>query len=99
MVGAWSLFTDVLMSWEPGKVKIVGADALPAQLPYVKKGIVSKLYAQDTYGWGYRSVELLADKVISGKEPVKIKEYAPLIPVSKENVVEFEKNWEKWLHQ
>jgi ribose transport system substrate-binding protein len=99
MVGSWSLFTDALLSWEPGKIKITGADALPAQLPYIKKGVVEKLFAQDTYGWGYRSIELLADKIIMGKDPVQVIEYAPLTPVSEENVTEFEKNWEKWLHR
>jgi ribose transport system substrate-binding protein len=34
MVGSWSLFTDALLKWEPGKVKIVAMDALPAELPY-----------------------------------------------------------------
>ena len=67
MIGSWSLFTDALMKWEPGKVKIVAMDALPAELPYLQKGVVSKLYAQQTYQWGCRSMELLVDKVILGK--------------------------------
>lgn len=58
MIGSWSLFTDALMKWEPGKVKIVAMDALPAELPYAKKNVVSKLFAQQTYGWGCRSIEL-----------------------------------------
>jgi len=98
MVGAWALFTDALMKWEPGKIKIVAADALPAELPYVRKGIVAKLFAQHTYNWGYRSIEILADRIIFDKDPENIHEYSALIPVSKENVDEFAKNWEKWLH-
>lgn len=27
MIGSWSLFTDALLKWEPGKVKIVAMDA------------------------------------------------------------------------
>lgn len=52
MIGSWSLFTDALLKWEPGKVKIVAMDALPAELPYVRKGVVQKLFAQQTYKWG-----------------------------------------------
>jgi ribose transport system substrate-binding protein len=99
MIGSWSLFTDALLKWEPGKVKIVAMDALPAELPYLRKGIVARLYAQQTYQWGYRSVEILADKVILGKDPPEAIEYSPLLPVDKKNVEEFEQNWKKWLRQ
>jgi len=99
MIGAWCLFTDALMKWEPGKVKIIAVDALPAQLPYVRKGVVARLYAQQVYKWGYRSIELLADKVILGKEPKNVRDISALIPVTKENVDEYAKNWKKWLRQ
>jgi ribose transport system substrate-binding protein len=99
MIGSWSLFTDALMKWEPGKVKIVAMDALPAELPYLKKGIVSKLYAQQTYAWGYRSMELLANKVIQEKSPEGPIEYSPLLPVSREDADAFGENWKKWLRE
>ena len=98
MVGSWALFTDALLKWEPGKVKIVAMDALPAELPYVQKDVVQKLFAQQTYQWGWQSVNLLAEKVIEGQNPPTI-EYSPLIPVTKTNVDEFAKNWKQWLHQ
>jgi ribose transport system substrate-binding protein len=99
MVGAWSLFTDVLLKWEPGKVKIIAMDALPAELPYLRKGIVQKLFAQQTYQWGHRSIELLADKAILHKPTATPLEYSPLLPVTNDNVDEFEKNWKQWLRQ
>lgn len=99
MIGSWCLFTDALMKWEPGKVKIVAMDALRPELPYVRKGIVARLYAQQTYQWGYRSVEILADKVINHKDPETPLEYSPLLPVDKNNVDEFEGNWKKWLRE
>ncbi|MGO8678853.1 MAG: substrate-binding domain-containing protein [Limisphaerales bacterium] len=99
MVGSWSLFTDALLKWEPGKVKIVAMDALPAELPYVRKGVVQNLFAQQTYKWGWRSIELLADKVVLGKDPDRVLDYSPLPPVTKQNVDEFEQNWKKWLRQ
>lgn len=99
MVGAWSLFTDALMKWEPGKIKVVAADALPAELPYLRKGIVSELFAQQVYSWGTRSVELLVDRVIAGKIPKQVHEISPLVPVTKENVDSFAQNWKMWLHE
>jgi ribose transport system substrate-binding protein len=99
MIGSWSLFTDTLLKWEPGKIKIVAMDALPAELPYVRKGVVARLYAQQTYEWGRRSIEILADKVVDHKEPASTMEYSPLILVDKNNVDEFEQNWKKWLRQ
>ncbi|HEY4414402.1 MAG TPA: substrate-binding domain-containing protein [Verrucomicrobiae bacterium] len=98
MVGSWALFTDALLKWEPGKVKIVAMDALPAELPYLRKGVVQKLYAQQTYQWGWQSVDLLAQKVIEKKNPNAII-YSPLIPVTATNVDEFEQNWKQWLRK
>jgi ribose transport system substrate-binding protein len=99
MIGSWALFTDALLKWEPGKVKIVAMDALPAELPYVRKGVVARLYAQQTYQWGYRSIEILADKVISKKDPVPAVQYSPLPLVDKSNVDQTERDWKKWLRQ
>jgi ribose transport system substrate-binding protein len=99
MIGSWALFTDALLKWEPGKVKIVAMDALPAELPYVRKGVVARLYAQQTYQWGYRSIEILADKVIRKKDPATVAEYSPLPLVDKNNADQIEQNWKKWLRQ
>lgn len=99
MIGSWSLFTDALLKWEPGKVRIVAMGALPAELPYVRKGVVQKLYAQQTYQWGWRSMEILADKVVFGKAPQQVLDFSPLLPVTKDNVDAFDKNWKTWLRQ
>jgi ribose transport system substrate-binding protein len=99
MIGSWSLFTDALLKWEPGKVKIVAMDALPAELPYLTRGVVQKLYAQQTYRWGVRSVELLADKVILGRNPANVMDYSELPPVTKDDVQQYEQNWKKWLRE
>jgi ribose transport system substrate-binding protein len=99
MVSAVCLFTDALMKWEPGKIKVVAMDALPVQLPYLRKGVAQKLLAQETYKWGYCSIQLLADKVILGKDPPQVLNYAPLVPVTKDNVDEFGQNWKKWLRR
>jgi ribose transport system substrate-binding protein len=97
MVGGWPLFSDALMNWTPGQVKIVAVDALPAQLKYVEKGIVQVLLAQRVYGWGHRSVELLIDKLHHGQSPPQPRDIAELDRVTKENVAEYAKNWDKWL--
>ena len=97
MIGGWPLFTRDALKWEPGTVKVVSVDALPPQLGYLKDGHVQLLLAQDCYGWGYKSVQILLDKVVKGKSPDKPMVIDPLTPVTKETADEFGKKWDKWL--
>jgi ribose transport system substrate-binding protein len=97
MVGGWPLFTDNALKWTPGTVKVVAVDALPAQLAYVNDGHVQELLAQQCYEWGNTSVQLLVDKVVNNKSPASSFVPSPLIPVTKDNVAEYAKNWDKWL--
>lgn len=97
MIGGWPLFTENALKWKPGAVQCVSVDALPAQLAYIRSGHVPVLLAQQCYEWGHRSVELLFDKIVLKKDPPAVKEISPLIPVTKETVDAFAKNWEKWL--
>jgi ribose transport system substrate-binding protein len=97
MVGGWPLFSDALMHWTPGEVKIVSVDALPAQLKYLENGIVQVLLAQRVYDWGHRSVELLIDKLHNGKSPDSVRQIMPLDRVTRDNVEQYAKNWDKWL--
>ncbi len=96
-IGGWPLFTADALKWTPGSVKVVACDALPAQLNYLRSGHVDTLYAQDCYGWGYKSVEILLEKIINGKTPSPARVVDPLTQVTKVNVDAFGKNWEKWL--
>jgi ribose transport system substrate-binding protein len=97
LVGGWPLFTTDALKWKPGTVKCVSVDALPAMLNYLKDGHVQVLLAQDCYGWGHKSVELLLDKIVNNKTPENPRVIDPLTRVTKENADEFGKNWEKWL--
>lgn len=97
MVGGWPLFTDNALKWAPGAVKCVSVDALPAELQYLRSGHVQVLLAQQVYEWGYRSVEHLINKVHLKKNPPQVKDVSKLVRVTKENVDQFAKNWEKWL--
>jgi ribose transport system substrate-binding protein len=68
MVGGWPLFTKTLLGdLDPAKIKIVAVDALPAQLPYVDKGLAPVLLAQPIFDWGKVSVETVIDKIHFGK--------------------------------
>ncbi len=96
-IGGWPLFTADALKWAPGSIKVVSVDGLPAQLGYLKSGHVEVLLAQDSYGWGTKSVEILLEKILNNKVPAELKVVDPLTRVSKENVDEFSKNWEKWL--
>ena len=97
MIGGWPLFTDNALKWEPGTVKCVSVDALPAELAYLRSGHVQMLLAQQVYEWGYRSTEHLINKIHLKKDPVSVKDVSELVPVTKENCDTFAKNWEKWL--
>lgn len=97
MIGGWPLFTDNALKWPPGTVKCVSVDALPPELQYLRSGHVQLLLAQQVYEWGHRSIEHLFNKVALKKDPPAVKDVSPLVPVTKANVDEFAKNWEKWL--
>ncbi|HKI72462.1 MAG TPA: sugar ABC transporter substrate-binding protein, partial [Verrucomicrobiae bacterium] len=77
--------------------KCVSVDALPPELAYLRSGHVQLLLAQQVYEWGYRSVEHLINKIHLRKNPSSVKDVSALIPVTRENVDEFARNWEKWL--
>lgn len=97
LIGGWPLFTDDALKWQPGTVKCVAVDALPAELEYLRSGHVQLLLAQQVYQWGYRSVEHLINKIYLKKNPARERDVSELIPVTPENVDEFARNWEKWL--
>ena len=97
LIGGWPLFTENALKWQPGTVQCVSVDALPAQLAYIRSGHVPVLLAQQCYAWGHRSVELLIEKIVEKKNPPAVKEISALIPVTKDNVDAFAKNWDKWL--
>lgn len=96
-IGGWPLFARNAISGTPGQRKIVSCDALPAQLQYVKDGYVQVLFGQDCYGWGTKSVDILLDKIVKNQDPPSNKIVDPLKEVTKENVDEYAKNWDKWL--
>ncbi len=97
MIGGWPLFVKNALKWNPGEVKVVACDALPPELPYLKSGHVQKLMAQDCFGWGYQSVELILKKIVKGESPSPARVIAPLTPVGPENADEYGKNWARWM--
>jgi ribose transport system substrate-binding protein len=97
LLGGWPLFTDNALRWNPGTVKCVSVDALPPELHYVRSGHVQLLLSQDVYGYGYRAVEHLVNKLRFKKDPSNVTDNTALTAVTKENVEAFAKNWEKWL--
>lgn len=96
-IGGWPLFTENALKWQPGTVQCVSVDALPAQLAYIRSGHVPVLLGQQCYQWGHRSVELLIAKIVDHKNPPAVKEVSALVPVTRETVDAYAKNWDKWL--
>jgi ribose transport system substrate-binding protein len=96
MIGGWPLFTKTLLTdLDPAKVKVVAVDALPAELPYVAKGIAPVLLAQPTYMWGHVSVEKVIDKVYLKKDVPEITRME-LVRVSKENLGTWARQLKAW---
>jgi ribose transport system substrate-binding protein len=96
MIGGWPLFTKTLLTdLDPNKVKVVAVDALPAELPYVEKGIAPVLLAQPTYKWGYVSVEKVIDKIYLKKDVPAITRME-LVRVSKESLGAWARQLKAW---
>jgi ribose transport system substrate-binding protein len=96
MIGGWPLFTQTLLTdLDPNKVKIVAVDALPAELPYVQKGLAPVLLAQPTYQWGYVSVNTIFEKVHL-KQDVPTIMPMELVRVSKENLGTWARQLKAW---
>jgi ribose transport system substrate-binding protein len=96
MIGGWPLFTKSLLTdLDPAKVKVVAVDCLPAELPYIQKGIAPVLLAQPTYMWGHVAVEKVIDKVFLKKDVPSITRM-DLIRVSKENLGTWARQLKEW---
>ena len=96
MVGGWPLFTRTLLGdLDPARVKIVAVDALPAQLPYVDKGLAPVLLAQPIYLWGKVAVETVIDK-LHFKKNVPTHIPMELTRVTKESLPAWAKQLREW---
>jgi ribose transport system substrate-binding protein len=97
LVGGWPLFTKNAMDNIAPAAKVVSVDALEPQLVYVRNGQVQVLLGQKVYEWGFESVRLLVDKIVSDTAPSDPIVKADLVRVTKENADEYGKQWDKWL--
>jgi len=96
MVGGWPLMTERALPWQPGEVACASMDTLPPELEHIRMGDIQVLLGQRYFYFGGRCVDILVDKVRTGKDPESLVEFAPLDRVTKDNVEEYAKNWEKW---
>ncbi|MGA2583252.1 MAG: substrate-binding domain-containing protein [Tepidisphaeraceae bacterium] len=112
MIGGWPLFTDHALDSVPSNVKVVSCDALPKQLAYLRSGQVQALVAQDCYGWGTQTVDLLVNKILNNQLPdnpkipnpltiVTVAKPDPNIPpepnVRRMALDDFAGYWDQWL--
>ena len=96
MIGGWALFTDALLTdLDPSKVKIVSVDGIPAELPYVDRGLAPVLLAQPVFDWGYVSVKTIVDHVYLQKDvPAHVQ--MELVRVSKDNLGSWARQLKAW---
>ena len=74
---------------------LVSVDGLPAELPYVEKGLAPVLLAQPCYMWGYVSVKTIVDHVYSKKDvPAHVN--MELVRVSKDNLGAWARQLRDW---
>ncbi|HVL38536.1 MAG TPA: substrate-binding domain-containing protein [Fimbriimonadaceae bacterium] len=96
MIGGWPLFAPALLeTLDPAKVRVVSADALPEQLEYVERGVAPVLVAQRSYDYGYRSVEVLVEKILNGVDPEPVIN-PELTKVTKANLREWAAQLKEW---
>lgn len=73
-VGLWPLLANKgsMPLWEKatksGKNKTVAFDTLPVELDYMKEGYLVGLVGQKYWGWGYDTVQMIYDKIVSKKK-------------------------------
>jgi ribose transport system substrate-binding protein len=73
-VGLWPLVADrgAMPLWEQaarqGNLKSVAFDTLPVELDLLRDGYLSALIGQKYWGWGYDSVQILYDRIVSNKQ-------------------------------
>jgi ribose transport system substrate-binding protein len=97
MIGGWALFTPRLMKeLDPQKVKIVAVNALPAQLPFVEKGLAPVLLALPTYNWGYVSVHHIVDKVHLKRDVPAIIPAMEVVRVTNDNLGTWARQLKTW---
>jgi ribose transport system substrate-binding protein len=96
MIGGWPLFTQSLLTdLNPARIKVVSVDALPAELPYVEKGIAPVLLAQPVYKWGYVGVQTILDKIYFKKDVPQVIPME-LVRVTKSNLGEWARQLKAW---
>ena len=96
MIGGWPLFTKTLLTdLSADKLKIVSVDGLPAELPYVEKGLAPVLLAQPTYLWGHIGVETIVKKVYLKQDVPTILPMA-LVRVTKDNLGTWARQLKEW---
>ena len=94
---SWVFESKNPFPWKPGEVKIVAGNADQEELEYVKSGYVQSLVGVNCFQMGYKSVEILLEKIIKNRTPNEPLLYSPLTPVTEKNVNEWSLNWNKWL--
>lgn len=96
MVGGWALYTDNALDNIRGRAKVASLDAMPSQLPYVERGEVEVLLGQNSYEWGYKSVELLLARVHEKESPADPIVKSELKRVDRDNLAEYRAELAAW---
>lgn len=69
-----------------GDVKIIGNDLIEENIKYLKEGTINFLIGQDAYAQGYKSIMILFQKLLDGKEPEQEMQYTDIVIKNKYNL-------------
>ncbi len=96
-LGGWPLLVKNSIKWNPGEIKVVAGNAVPAELDYLKSGYVQSLVGINCFQIGYKTIEILLSKILKNKSPDNPLVYSTITVVKRNNVDEWSLNWKKWL--
>jgi len=105
LLSAFPLFGEDGLKWverlsPKRRPTIVAVDALPPQLPYLRRGQVEALVAQDCFGWGFESVRLLLDRIVRDKTPSSPRVVAEISVLDDAaDAQRWQEKWDDWLRR
>ena len=73
------MFTADALKWPPGSIKVVSSMRFPRSSTNSRRPRDAvALLAQDCYGWGTKSIDILLNKIVNNQAPAEVKVIDPL---------------------
>lgn len=93
----WPLRGMPALPWDPGDRPVVAIQSAPSAFIYVDQGYLDALVVHPYYDWGYRSVEILIDKLHRDQSPDSPTQRTTPRVVDWRNAEAYREDWKRWL--